>query len=294
MINRSYASLALAAFLWGLNLPASRIFMEHDLGPMELSFWRGLSGTILFGLHVAITGKWRAKPSHALHFTLFGVIGVGLYNLSSQTATEDAGAAMAVILLYTAPGWVAILSRFVLGHSLNSRTLIALGISTAGVMLLSLSGGGLAQNASALGIAAGLVSGLCYALHFIYNARWHDHYSTSTLYFYAMLGGTLCLAPMAAPKLSVAQPSLILVVMLVFGATTYLAYLAYGFGLKLVKPVPASVIVNLEPIIGSLLAFILLGERFPLYGLFGGGLVLAGVLVLVTGLSKTAGTQPQP
>jgi len=200
-----YVLLALAALFWGLNGPVVRYAFSLGLTVSELAFLRCAVGVFCFGAHAVCRKEWRVAPRDLPKLLLFGMAGLALLNLAYQTAVRESGVALAVILLYTAPAWVALLSRVFLGHRLSARTLAAIGIAMAGVFLVTLAGNA-DSRLSWLGVMAGLASALFYALHFPWNFRWRGIYSPAALYGYGMLGGALFLLPFAELT---ARPALI-------------------------------------------------------------------------------------
>ena len=161
-----YLYVLAAAVLWSLIGPFSKICMEEGLAPLEVAFWRALLGGICFFAQTGICGGARIPVKHALFFCLFGVLSISVFFSSLQISIQLSGAAMAMVLLYTAPAWVAVFSRILFHESFSSRKGIALGLALFGTALVCFSGGSLNAEPSVLGIVCGLISGLCYASHF--------------------------------------------------------------------------------------------------------------------------------
>ncbi len=278
-----YALLALAAFFWGMYGPVSRGLFELGFNAHEIAFLRCAVGCACFSLHALCTKNLRVRPADAPRLVLFGMIGLGLLNISYQVAVHESGAAFAVVLLYTAPAWVALMSALLFKHRLGRRCLFAMGTAMLGVALVSLAGD-TDGRLSLLGASTALASGFFYALHFPWNFKWRGTYSPITLYAWAMLGGALLLAPFA--DLSRHSPLAWLQTLAGLVVVTYLPYLCYGLGMRSVNPAPAAVIVNLEPVIGCAAAFLWWNERFSPPGWLGAVLVIAAVFVLVTDRGK--------
>jgi Permeases of the drug/metabolite transporter (DMT) superfamily len=99
-------------------------------------------------------------------------------------AIRLSGGATAVVLLYTAPVWVAFFSRLLFKERITRRKALAVGIALSGTALVCFSGGSLPGKTSAEGIAFGLLSGLCYASHYPFYRWWQVRYSTATIYAY--------------------------------------------------------------------------------------------------------------
>ena len=119
MLGFFYA--ALAAALWSLITPFSRLLFELHTSPLETAFWRSLFGGICFVIYSLIKGCLKVPFRDGLRMLFFGGLLGALMFGAFQLSIEMSGGATAVVLLYTAPAWVAVLSR-VLFHDAISRT----------------------------------------------------------------------------------------------------------------------------------------------------------------------------
>ena len=115
-----YVCILMAALCWGLLGPVSRFALEANLSPLEVAFWRCTIGGIFFFIHAAASNALKIQSiADGLSFALFGAFAVGGFFASYQYSVRTGGAAMASVLLYTAPAWVAIFSRVLLGEHLS-------------------------------------------------------------------------------------------------------------------------------------------------------------------------------
>ncbi|EGW43863.1 MULTISPECIES: DMT family transporter [Bilophila] len=274
-----YLYVLAAAVLWSLIGPFSKICMEEGLAPLEVAFWRALLGGICFFAQTGICGGARIPVKHAMFFCLFGVLSISVFFSSLQISIQLSGAAMAMVLLYTAPAWVAVFSRILFHESFSSRKGIALALALFGTALVCFSGGSLNAEPSVLGIVCGLISGLCYASHFPFYVWWQPRYSTATLYAYMLLGGALALLPFVdfAPTRSWTAWANLLALGVV---TNYGAYLAYGRSLQLISQVKAAIIGNIEPVLATFWVWLFWHENFSAYGWAGSALVISAVFLL--------------
>lgn len=278
-----YGFALLAAALWGLLGPVSRVCLADGVAPLEVAFWRALIGGLCFGLHGVLRHELRVPWRHGLIFCLFGVVGVGFFFSVYQIAVQESGAALAVVLLYTSPVWVAVFSRILFREILGGRKLAALAVALCGTTLVCFSGGSLGQSPSLWGIVCGLLAGFFYATHYPFYVWWQSRYATSTLYTYMLLAGAAFLLPfLPVSPLAVKSGSAWFALLVLGLLCTYGAYLAYGAALRRINPVRVAVVCNLEPVIGTLLAWAWWGELFPTSGWLGGTLVLVAVLLLTT------------
>ncbi|SDB62178.1 drug/metabolite transporter, DME family [Desulfonatronum thiosulfatophilum] len=278
-----YAYVLLAATLWGLIGPFAKLAFQEGVTPLEVAFWRATLGAFFFGLHVLVIGKWRVKGHDVPAFVFFGLICVGLFYGAFQKAVDLGGASMAAVLLYTAPAWVALLARLFLGEQLGNLKLFALAATLLGVLGVSLGPDGIkalhngSWNQAAIGY--GLLSGLTYALYYIFGKRYLEGYSAATVMVYALPIGAIALYPWVEFQDKTATAWYALVV-LAF-VSTYGAFLAYSAGLRRLEATRASVVATFEPVVAAFVAYIWWDERLGPLGLTGSVLIITAVLVMV-------------
>ncbi len=75
----------------------------------------------------------RVAPQDLPVLLLFGLVGVSLFYGAYQLAVGLGGAALASVLLYTAPAWVALLSHLVLREALDALGLLSVALTLLGV-----------------------------------------------------------------------------------------------------------------------------------------------------------------
>ena len=276
-----YAYIAAAALLWGTIGPAARFALRDGIEPLEISFWRAAIGGLLFALHAASRGRLRVAPRDLPAVGGFALLGVTIFYWSYFRAVESGGAALAAILLYTAPAWVAVAAALWLGERLTARKALAVGLTLVGIALVAAGGGGggvAAAGGSA--IVWGLVAGLAYAAYYLFGKRYFGRYAAPTLFAYALPAGAVLLLPAVtfAPKSSTGW----LVLLFIGVVPTYGAFLLYSLGLARLEATRAATVATLEPVAAAALAYLVWGEALRGSGYVGAALVLAGVLVVAT------------
>ena len=273
-----YLYLLLAAFLWGLIGPVSRLAFQEGLTPLAVAFFRAGIAWVFFGLHALLLRQVRVERRDALPLLLFGLVGVSLFYGSYQLAVVYGGAALASVLLYTAPAWVALLSLVVLKESLDRTGLLAVALTLLGVGLMGV-GGGSGVRVLSLALFFGLLSGFTYALYYIFGKLYLPRYATPTLFLYALPVGALGLLPWV--EFAPLSPRAVGALLFLGVFSTYGAYLAYYAGLKRLPATRASVVATLEPVVANLFAFLLFREVLSLWAYMGAGLVLLAVVLTV-------------
>ena len=278
-----YAYVLLAATFWGMIGPLARLAFQEGLEPLEVAFWRALLGAALFAIHVSFSGHWRVRGNDLPAFILFGLICVGVFYGAFQKTVDLGGASVAAVLLYTAPAWVALLARMFLGEELGWLKLVALGLTLLGVLGVSFGPDGLATiqhgtwNQAAIGY--GLLSGLTYALYYIFGKRYLGSYSGATVMFFALPVGALVLYPFVdfQEKTILAWLALFALALI----STYGAFLAYCAGLRRLEATRASVVATFEPVVAAAVAYVWWDERLGMYGFLGATLIIFAVLLMV-------------
>lgn len=291
---QGYLYVLCAAFLWALIGPVSKKAMALGVAPLEAAFWRSAIGWVFFATHAVATGAWRLQRKDAPAVASFGIIGVSTLFGAYVLSISMVGAAMASVLLYTAPAWVAVLAWLLLGEKMQAHKLVALTMTLVGVVCVSLgpaiiSGKGLGA-VNMPGVLLGLLSGFSYATYYIFGKRYLGRYSTPTLFLYALPVGCLGLLPFVTFGPKSLEAWFYLALMAV--TTTYAAYSVYYEGLRRLEATRTAIVATLEPVLSSIFAYVWWGERFDLSGYLGSGLILAAVLYTILGGRTHAPERP--
>jgi drug/metabolite transporter, DME family len=272
-----HVAIFAAALLWASIGPVARYALEAGLAPLEIGFWRALFAGFLFGLHALARGRLRVHRRDVpavLAFALFGVTG---FYWAFFHAVEEGGAALAAVLLYTAPAWVAAASAVLYREPVSRGMLLAIGLTMTGVLLVARGGGAGWSNPAAIGY--GLLAGLAYAGYYLFGRQYFPRYDPATLFTWAMLLGALGLLPAGTFE---AKPASTWAVLAFLAAVpTYGAYLLYGVSLRYLEATRAATAATIEPVAAAFLAWALWGESLGLTGYAGAALVVAGVLIIV-------------
>lgn len=289
-----YLFIFLAAFFWALIGPVARFALENGVNALELAFWRASIGGGLFFLHATVTRDLALRSSRdTATFLLFGAVVMGGFFASHQVAIKTGGAALAAVLLYTAPAFVAVFSRIIFKERFTVIKACAIALSLLGVSAISLSSPDPAILVDAalpdalppqstfnyIGVFFGILAGFLYSTQYIFAKIYLDRYKTHTIYCYCAIAAAVVLFPFV--EFSAKTPADWAVVICLGLVCTYGAYLAYCAGIRRLEPTKAAVLATLEPVIATALAWWVWGELFGLGGWFGAGLVILAVLILV-------------
>lgn len=246
---------------------------------------------------------WR-RPGATPRLLLIGAVSSATL-LLFFFAIRSTSVAIAMILLFTMPVWVAVFAPLVFRTQREPivHASLALALAGLGVILApELLGGGL--KVSAWGLAAGLGSGLGYAAYALLIKDLTKRVSSSTISLAETGLVLLFTLPLALWRLSETSYELSgrdLILILVMGVIcTSLAYTIWIEATRRVRVEHVTVLGYLEPIAAPFYALVLLGQRPTLWTILGGALIIAaGLLVVVFGraegeASTAAAAEPEP
>ena len=190
----------------------------------------------------------------------------------------------AVVLMYTAPVIVMIVSVAFLGEKMTPLKGICVVAMMVGCSLVSGIVGG--AKFHAVGIAIGLLSGISYSAYNIFTKlqmRAHSHPMAATLYsflFMAILACCFC-KPGEAIHLIAANPVKTLPLVVSIGVVNcVLPYCFYTLALKELPVGTASALGIVEPMAATIFSVTLLGEKLRISSLLGIVLILGAVCLL--------------
>lgn len=277
-----------AAVLWGSIGVVSTGLFRLGVSPWQVAFWRAALSALLLGALLLVfrpAALRLERRRDALLLGGFGVVGVGLFYVAFQLATFLTSVAVAVVLLYTAPVFVMLGARILLGEPLTGRKLLMAMLVVAGVGATSLGAAGAEVRLSAAGVGWGMASALAYSSYYLFGKRYLPRFGVLRTLFYSLVAGTLVLAPAAAlaghpPSLNLPRTGWLLLLALALG-TTLLANALYYWGLRRTEAGRASILAAIEPVVAALLALLLFQERLTPVGWLGVGLVVAGLVLQV-------------
>lgn len=277
----------LAALTWGtIGLAVAALYRLSAPDPLSVGFYRlALSVPVLFALSrfYAGPGFWRVRRADRWRLALMGA-GFASYQLCYFAAIPYLGVAAAVLInICSAPVIVVLLSGLFLGERLTWVVGLALAGALTGAALLV---GGSPEAASTrdllLGAALALGAGFSYSVVALMGRAVAAHYHPVQPVALAFAFGALLLVPVVvvrglAWQFPLASWGLLVYLGLV---PTALGYGLYLRGLRTTTATVAAVVGLLEPLISTVLAVLLLGERLSPNSVIGGALLLASVAFL--------------
>lgn len=274
------AAVAGLAASWGL---IAVIVAGVDLDATVLVFFRlALASATMVVAALAIGRPALLRPAGERGALLvLGLVLAGHWFLYFETI-KLASVAIAVVTVYTAPLFIALVAPLALPERRSVVGLVALVPASAGIALIALAGGD-GGEVRPLAIATGLAAGASYAALVILVKRLRTGLPPATIHVWTVTIAALALAPflLTAPRVLPRDAREALGVLLLGVVFTGLSGFVYVTLLGHVEAQAAGVLAFLEPVSAALLAWALLDEPLGAVVLAGGALVLASGVAVV-------------
>lgn len=288
-------ALVLASLLWGTTGTAAHL-LPDDVSPVATgAMTMGLGGMLL--LAVSPRGALRViRDRTDRRLLLVGAVGVAVYPITFYPAMDLAGVAVGnVVALGSGPVFAALYEWTIEGHRPTRRWFWSTGIAVVGIALLAAGGhgGGTAPKAIVPGVLLGLIAGAAYALYAWASARVIASGHAPRGVMAGMFGlGAIPLLPvmlvLGGPLLQSATTVGVSAYLVV--GPMFVAYLLFGVGLRRIRSSTATTVTLLEPVVATVLAVSIVGERLAPTGWLGLALVLGGIAWLATARRAPAAT----
>ena len=251
-----------AALLWSTG---GFLIKLVDASPMAVSSGRSILAALTL---MALTKRVPYKPSFAV-----GRCGL-LYALtvtSFVVATKLTTAANAIVLQYTAPVFVALLSARFLGERVTKRDWITIGLVIAGMVIFFADGLSFGSN---IGNAMAVASGACFASLVVSLRQIRNQNPVD-----AVIIGNLCAFVLGAPWLlgSSWNSDSIIGILLLGSLQLGLSYYLYTKAIPHVTALEAVLVPVVEPILNPVWVYLIMGELPSAWALVGSSIVLGAV-----------------
>ncbi len=239
-----------------------------------------LAALLFWGL-VAATRSWR-RPSRrdVLLALALGALGYSAQAGAYFAALERMDASLLSLLLYTFPAMVAVAAVALGRERWSRRTLTALVLASAGLVLVL----GAAGRLDPLGTALGLIAAAVYTTYILASQGVAGRVGPLALSALVCTGATVTLT-VASVLLGDLHPAAVTAagwgwLAAIAVVSTVAAVGLFFAGLARVGPTRASILSTVEPVTTVALAFVAFGEVLRPLQLAGGVLVLAAVAAL--------------
>ncbi len=276
---RGAASLILATAIWGGVYVVSRVVL-NSIPPVPLVEIRLLM-TLLVLLPLYRRPTLRPRLSDYGIALLSGTLGFGLSLVAQFYGTFWSSAHVGALVTSSSPAFIALLALPVLGERLKPAQVAAMALALLGAVIVMAPGA--AGGATPRGVLTLILAAVTWAVYTVFNRRlarrqglWFVSFMTTFFAFLMLLpasGGVLSL-----PWSHFGVPLYLGVAYIGFISTAVAMYL-WNYGFTQMPAANASLFLFVQPIVGTILGVLMLGERLSPWLVPGALLIVAGVVL---------------
>ena len=267
--------LAAAGALWGLTVPLSKLSLVW-LGPGWLTVARFAAAVPL----LAIAGRRGLRAAVAPRVITAGAVGYGAVIMLQNAGIQHTSVSHAAVLVGAVPVLVALLAARLTRAVPRPVTWGGYGLALLGIALVAGSGG---SGASPLGDLLVLASAALSAVLIVSQPELLAGRDVAAVTAVQLAAGALFAAPVALASEGLphgpAHPLPVLAVSALAIAGTLLPFWLFALGQTRVPAELAGAYVNLEPVVGAAVGWLVFGDAAAVGQLAGAVAVLAGIVL---------------
>lgn len=279
-----YLCLVTVFAIWGSLYVASK-YVLGVVPPLTVSCLRyvvasaALLPMLMRGPRLHVEGKDR------LHFLFIGAFGYFLSMGAQMLGTQYAGASMASLINSTNPVAIMLVAAMVLKEGLTLRKVACIALAMVGTYTIL---GGVRDSGHILGILLSAFSVLTWAFVSVDLRRMTQKYDPIKVTAFSILIGMACTLPFAflelrrAPHIHLTLGSLAVLVYMGLVCTA-LAHILWNKCLSRLEASTCSLFYPIMPMVSAGLGVLLLGEALHRSFFIGGAIIVAGVVISMTG-----------
>ena len=287
--------MVLTMLIWGVNIVSAKIAVAV-IPPLGFGFVRYLvAGSLLFMLLRRHEGTVRLPRADLPGVAVAGAVGIGLNQVFFLLGIHLISVGLAAIILATSPLITACMAALWSGEPLGVRSILALVVSFGGVVVV-IAGGSSSMTTSWLGGLFILGAATTMGLGAILAKRPLRTYTSLRVTSWMALFGGITLLPVGLPPLlsmqgAVVTPAVVAATAFTILGATVIGQVVWNHAIKGIGAARTTAYTYLQPVVGIVVAAVLLGERLYPSQFLGGVMVLLGLTLYTTGARARASSR---
>ncbi|WMI80297.1 DMT family transporter [Anaerotignum sp. MB30-C6] len=283
---RGILLVVLGASLWGVMGIFVRELSKIGYSSFDTSFIRCISAGTVYFLIKAVKNPQILKidPKGLVISCLYGLIAYGFSFISYGIAVERIPIAVATVLMFMSPIWVALLGLILFKEKLKKDKVVTIAVCILGAAMVSNLIGVSSGSLDMLGVLAGALNGFGVALQILVPRYFSNRYERDTMLVYGFLGGAVGLSfitDFSVIGASFTQGNVPLNLMNIFGIgvlCTMVANVSIVKSTMYIDSTTASILSALEVVIGAIVGIIVFREHMMAIQVIGACIVVLGAL----------------
>ena len=285
-MNKSIIGLSsglMAASIWGGMYVVSKIVLEV-IPPLTLLSLRLILGAIVLGSIALFQRKSSFTKQNMRDSFLVGIVGYGISLGFQFVGTKLSTASNGALVTSATPAFVLLFAPYLLGEKTTLRRVISLVISSLGVLAVIDPRTADLSSALFVGNLSLLAAALTWALYSVLVRKISlsaDLLTSSTIMLIAGIPSSLLFGFFEINNQEIGEitPGIIAGILFLGIISTALAMFLWNYAFSKLPAATASLTFFAQPVVGTLLAWLLLNEKVTPLFILGGVMIGLGIVI---------------
>jgi len=264
---------------WSLAYVWTRLALSY-FSVYSLGFLRYLIASCALVIVVVSAKMKLPEKGDAKWFIMTGATGFFIYVIVFNKGSETLNAATCSVVISTTPVITALLAYFVHKERLKIFQWAAIAVAFSGVVILTVSGGNITVNAGLFWLFAAVI---CLSIYNLLQRKLTKIYSALQTSAFSIFAGTLMLTvflPVSVGEFRDAPAMQLFYVTALGILSSAVAYVSWSKAFAVAKNTSSvSNYMFVSPLLTALLGFLIAGETPDNSTIFGGIIILSGLLL---------------
>ncbi|MFV0364323.1 MAG: DMT family transporter [Suipraeoptans sp.] len=286
--------ILIASLLWASMGIVTRFVVGLGYSTIQTASVRLIASALFFLIVLLITNRklLKIELKDLKWFLLTGIVSLFLNNVSYAATVQRANLSVAVVLLYTAPFFVMIMSIIFFKEKITINKIAALFISFIGcIFVVGLSDSSVTKDGVLITVLIGLVSGFSYGTYTIISKILLKKYESLTVaafsFFVAAIVSFILSNPSEIVSITIRNVDKLHLVVLGSIVSVALPYVFYSYALKYVESSKAPILASFEVVAASLYGVVIHKEVLTVTTVVGISLIIFAIVILQMKNTKT-------
>jgi DME family drug/metabolite transporter len=227
----------------------------------------------------------KIKWPDLLYFVIFGTAGIFVVQYFLLSAVKNLNVGLATFIQSSATIMICAYSVLFLKERMSKYKLTGLVMGISGLVIIFWIPDLLRSSTiSSVGLVAAVLSAFGKAFYILYGKKGASKYYRGAMMTYGLFSASLVSLLFSSPIKLIqdyqSEPKLWGLILILGIVCTFLPFVFYFYGLANIPASTAGILNIIEPVVGALTAFIILGERITLQQSIGCLLIVLGIIVL--------------
>ena len=273
----------LAASIWGGMYVVSKVVME-TIPPFVLITSRLILGIGTLSIFVALRGGLRIKSTAFWRIFWIGTIGYGISLGFQFVGTNLSTAANGSLVTSATPAFILLFATIILHEEITLRKIAALGLATLGVVAVIDPRTAQLESGLFWGNVSLLLAAITWALYSVLIRKVTREVDVLTTSLIAFIGGLIVSIPLSVSEINTKgigelTPAIIAGILFLGIISTALAMFLWNKAFADLPAGTASLTFFAQPLVGTLLGVVFLGDQITPMFIAGGFLIGLGILI---------------